>query len=147
MLPEDLLKFGLIPEFVGRLPVTVAVDPLDQEMLVRILTEPRNALVRQYRELFLMDGVELQFTDDALKATATEAEKTRAGARGLRTILERTLLDVMYEIPSRQDVAKCVVRAESIRGESPPLLITRAEAKPAAREPRRTKAARGSESA
>jgi ATP-dependent Clp protease ATP-binding subunit ClpX len=124
----------------------VAVDPLDEDLLVRILTEPKNALVRQYRELFLMDGVELQFTDDALRATASEALKTRAGARGLRTILERTLLDVMYEIPSRQDIAKCVVRQESVRGESPPLLITRSEAKATGREPRRAKA-RGSESA
>jgi ATP-dependent Clp protease ATP-binding subunit ClpX len=141
VLADDLLEYGLIPEFVGRLPVTVAVDPLDEAMLVRILTEPKNALVRQYRELFAMDGVELHFTDDALTAAAGEALKTRAGARGLRTILERTLLDVMYEIPSRTDVAKCVVRAESIRGESPPLVMTRSEVKTPARQAQRKRGA------
>jgi ATP-dependent Clp protease ATP-binding subunit ClpX len=145
VLADDLLEYGLIPEFVGRLPVTVAVDPLDEEALMRILVEPRNALVRQFQELFALDDVELQFTDDALKAAAQEALGTRAGARGLRTILERTLLDVMYEIPSRDDVAKCVVRAESIRGESPPLLITAAEARKQTREGRRSRKARTAE--
>jgi ATP-dependent Clp protease ATP-binding subunit ClpX len=125
---DDLLEFGLIPEFIGRLPVCVAVDPLTADDLSRILTEPRNALTRQYRRLFALDGVELHFTDDALRATAEEAMKTQAGARGLRTILERTLLEVMYEIPSRDDITKCVVHAETIRGESSPLLITRSGA-------------------
>ena len=124
---DDLLGFGLIPEFVGRLPVIVSVDPLDVDMLSRILVEPRNALIKQYQHLFALDGVELQFTDDALRAAAEQALSTMAGARGLRTILERTLLDVMYEIPSREDIAKCVVRAETVRGEAPPLLITRSE--------------------
>jgi ATP-dependent Clp protease ATP-binding subunit ClpX len=124
---DDLLEFGLIPEFVGRLPVVVSVDPLEADTLVRILVEPKNALTRQYRRLFYLDGVELQFTDDALSAAAEEAMKTHAGARGLRTILERTLLEVMYEIPSREDVKKCVIHAEAIRGESRPLLLTRSD--------------------
>jgi len=123
---DDLLDFGLIPEFLGRLPVVVSVDPLDIQMLTRILVEPRNALVRQYQHLFAIDGVELQFTDDALLAIAEEAQQSMAGARGLRTILERTLLEVMYEIPTRDDIKKCLMRAETIRGESPPLLLTQA---------------------
>ena len=126
---DDLLGFGLIPEFVGRLPVIVSVDPLDADMLTRILVEPKNALVKQYQHLFDLDGVELQFTEDALRAAAEQALDTMAGARGLRTILERTLLDVMYDLPSRDDVAKCVVRAETVRGEAPPLLITRGESR------------------
>jgi ATP-dependent Clp protease ATP-binding subunit ClpX len=125
---DDLLAFGLIPEFVGRLPVVVSVRPLDEGAMMRILTEPKNALVRQYKRLLSLDGVEVVFTEDALRATAQEAMKTQVGARGLRTILERTLLDVMYEIPSRDDIIKCVVRADTVRGESPPLLLTRAEA-------------------
>jgi ATP-dependent Clp protease ATP-binding subunit ClpX len=123
---DDLLEFGLIPEFVGRLPVVVAVDPLEADDMMQILVRPKNALTRQYKRLFALDNVELQFTDEALREAAEEAMKTQAGARGLRTILERTLLEVMYEIPSRDDITKCVVRAETIRGESPPLLLTRA---------------------
>ncbi len=125
---DDLLDFGLIPEFVGRLPVLVSVDPLDVDMLIRILVEPHNALIRQYQHLFTLDGVELQFTGGALQAIAEEAIKSKSGARGLRTILERTLLDVMYEIPTRDDVTKCVIRAETVRGEAPPLLLTRSGA-------------------
>ncbi|MCE7938210.1 ATP-dependent Clp protease ATP-binding subunit ClpX [bacterium] len=121
---DDLLEFGLIPEFVGRLPVLVSVEPLDVDMLVRILVEPKNALVRQYRRLFAMDGVDLQFTPDALRSVAEASMRTQAGARGLRTIIERILLEVMYEIPSRDDIKKCVIRAETVRGEAPPLLLT-----------------------
>ncbi len=124
---EDLLEYGMIPEFVGRLPVLTSIDPLDADMLVRILTEPRNALVRQFQRMFLIDGVELQFTPDALRAVAEAAIATQAGARGLRSIMERTLLDVMYEIPSRDDVRKCVIRAETVRGEAPPLLLTQSD--------------------
>jgi ATP-dependent Clp protease ATP-binding subunit ClpX len=127
VVADDLLEFGLIPEFVGRLPVVVSVEPLDVHAMMRILMEPKNALVRQYKRLLALDGVDLVFTEDALRTTAEEAMKTQIGARGLRTILERTLLDVMYEIPSRDDVQKCVVRAETVRGESPPLLLTRGE--------------------
>ena len=124
---DDLLKYGLIPEFIGRLPVLTSVEPLDEAMLVRILTEPKSALVKQYQRLFALDGVDLQFTDDALATVAREAMAVKTGARGLRTILERTLLDVMYEIPSRDDIRKCVIRAETVSGEAPPLLLTQAD--------------------
>lgn len=127
VIADDLLEFGLIPEFVGRLPVIVSVDPLTRDDLVRILVEPKNALVRQFQRLFEFDGVELQFTDEALAAVAERAMATNVGARGLRTILEATLLDVMFEIPSRADVRKCIIRAETIRGEAPPLLVTQSE--------------------
>jgi len=112
---DDLLAYGLIPEFVGRLPVIVSVDPLDEEQLIQVLTRPKNAIVKQYQKLFALDGVELQFTPDALRATAQEAQRHRMGARGLRTIIEETLLDVMYEIPSRPDVRRCVIDADAIR--------------------------------
>jgi ATP-dependent Clp protease ATP-binding subunit ClpX len=124
---DDLLTFGLIPEFVGRLPVAVSVDPLDIELLVRILVEPKNALVRQYKRLFALDGVDLQFTDGALRAIAEASMRTKAGARGLRTIVERILLDVMYEIPSRDDIKKCVIRAETVQNGAPPLLLTQTD--------------------
>src|SRR5512138_1496639 len=117
---DDLLKFGMIPEFVGRLPVTVSVEPLDEEALVSVLTEPKNAVVKQYARLFDLDHVELVFTPDALRAAAREAMKLKTGARGLRTIIERVLLDVMYEIPSHPEVERCVVNAECItRGTAP----------------------------
>jgi ATP-dependent Clp protease ATP-binding subunit ClpX len=112
---EDLLQFGLIPEFVGRLPVVVSVDPLDEDDLVRILTEPKNALVRQYKKLFTVDDVELEFTPDALRTTAREALRYKMGARGLRTIIEETLLDVMYEIPSSPEIKHWTVEADDIR--------------------------------
>jgi ATP-dependent Clp protease ATP-binding subunit ClpX len=123
---DDLLQYGLIPEFVGRMPMVVALQSLDQEAMVRILTEPKNALMRQFQRFFAMDGVELVFTPDALEACATEALHHRTGARGLRTVIEDTLLDVMYEIPSRTDVKKCVVNAETIERRQRPLLLTRA---------------------
>jgi ATP-dependent Clp protease ATP-binding subunit ClpX len=122
---DDLLEFGLIPEFVGRLPMVVGLSSLDEESLVRILTEPKNALVKQYQRYFGMDSVELVFTDDALRAIAQTAIKHKTGARGLRTVLEQTLLDVMYEIPGRNDVRKCVVNAESVLNGTRPLLLTR----------------------
>ncbi len=112
---DDLLKFGLIPEFVGRLPVVVSVDELDVDALVRILREPRNALVRQYAKLFAIDGVELEFSDEALQVAAEEAIRYKMGARGLRTIIEETLLDVMYDLPSRQDISHYVVTEEAVR--------------------------------
>jgi ATP-dependent Clp protease ATP-binding subunit ClpX len=114
IIPDDLLHYGLIPEFVGRLPVTVSVDPLDQQTLVRILTEPKNAIVKQYQRLFALDGVTLEFSGEALNTAAEEALKHRTGARGLRTIIEETLLDVMYEIPSRPDIKRCVITADTI---------------------------------
>jgi ATP-dependent Clp protease ATP-binding subunit ClpX len=125
--PDDLMAFGLIPELVGRLPVATSVDPLDQEAMVAILTQPKNALVKQFNRMLDLDGVELVLTDDALEAIAEEAMGRKTGARGLRTIIEETLLDVMYEIPSRSDVVKCVVNADTIRRNVRPLLLTQAD--------------------
>ena len=122
---DDLLEFGLIPEFVGRLPMVVGLQSLDEPSLIKILTEPKNALIKQYQRYFQMDGVELVFTDDALKAIAESAIKHKTGARGLRTVLEETLMEVMYEIPGRTDVKKCVVNAESVSSRTRPLLLTR----------------------
>ena len=116
--PDDLLEYGFIPEFVGRLPVVVSLKRLDKQALLRVLTEPKNAFVRQYHSLFKMDGVELVFTDDALEAAAEQALKQKTGARGLRTILEQTLLDVMYELPTMKDVSSCTVDADAILGKA-----------------------------
>lgn len=124
ILPEDLLKYGLIPEFVGRLPIIVTLDALDEDALVRILTEPRNALVKQYEKLFDLDGVSLEFQPDALKTVAHEALKRKTGARGLRAILEEIMLDVMYEIPSRQDIAKCIITRDTILKKEKPLIVS-----------------------
>ncbi|MCS7286127.1 MAG: ATP-dependent Clp protease ATP-binding subunit ClpX [Anaerolineae bacterium] len=123
VIPDDLMKFGFIPEFVGRLPVIVSVDPLDKQAMIDILTKPRNAIVKQFQQLFALDGVELVFTPEALEAAAEEALKRKTGARGLRTIIEETLLDVMYEIPSMPDVTRCIVNADAIRGKGHPILI------------------------
>ncbi len=125
--PDDLMAFGLIPELVGRLPVVVTVEPLDKAAMIAILTQPKNALVKQFTRLFELDNVELVFTDDALEAAAEEAMNRKTGARGLRTIIEETLLDVMYEVPSRRDVVKCVVNGDTIRHKAHPLLVTKAE--------------------
>jgi len=122
---DDLLQYGLIPEFVGRLPLCVSLEALGKEELRRILTEPKNALLKQFQSFFMMDSVELSFTDDALDACAEEAITHKTGARGLRTVLEDTLLDVMYEIPSRGDVKKCVVTGDVIRNRQHPLLLSR----------------------
>ena len=122
---DDLLQYGLIPEFVGRLPMVVSLESLDADALVRILTEPKNALARQFQRFFALDNVELSFTDDGLKACAEEAIRHKTGARGLRTVLEDTLMEVMYEIPSRTDVKKCIVSGETIRSRTRPLLLTR----------------------
>jgi ATP-dependent Clp protease ATP-binding subunit ClpX len=122
--PEDLLKYGLIPEFVGRLPIISTLRSLEEEDLVRILTEPKNALVRQYRQFFRYDKVDLNFTDEALKAVAELALERGTGARGLRSILETALLPTMYELPSRSNVAKCVVDADTVREGVQPTLVT-----------------------
>lgn len=122
VLPEDLLKFGLIPEFVGRLPVISTLEPLDEAALIRILTEPKNALVKQYQKLLDMDNVSLQFNQGALDAIAKEAIKRNTGARGLRAIIESVMLDVMFEVPSRTDVTECVVTEDSIRDKVIPTL-------------------------
>ena len=121
---DDLLKYGLIPEFVGRLPLMVALEALDAESMVRILTEPKNALARQFEEFFAMDDVELVLRDGAVEAIAETALKTKTGARGLRTVLEDILMDVMFEIPSRPEVKKCIVTAETVAGDRPPELLT-----------------------
>jgi len=139
VMPEDLLKFGMIPEFVGRLPVITSVEHLDHTALIRILTEPRNALVKQYSRLFDLDGVELEFTEEALNAIADQAVKRGTGARGLRAIMEEVLLSVMYDIPSRADVAKVVITAETVIERVSPTLVTK-DATPAKRE-RREKSA------
>ncbi|GIU96990.1 MAG: ATP-dependent Clp protease ATP-binding subunit ClpX [Actinomycetota bacterium] len=125
VLPEDLLRFGLIPEFVGRLPVITHVNNLDEDALVDILTKPRNALVKQYRKFFEFDGVELEFTDEALRAIAEQAILRGTGARGLRAILEEVLLNVMYELPSLQDVTKCLVDRDVVLTGVNPTLVPR----------------------
>ena len=120
--PEDLLKYGLIPEFVGRLPVVVTFDKLDEEALMRILTEPRNALVKQYQSMFALDNIGLEFKTDALKLIAKQAIERKSGARGLRAVLENLLLNTMFELPSRNDVRKCIITTDTIMGQ-PPLLV------------------------
>ncbi len=121
--PEDLVKYGLIPEFVGRLPVLATLDELDKQALVQILTEPRNALTKQYARLFEMEGVSIDFRPDALEAIAARAMERKTGARGLRSIMENVLLDTMYRIPSEENVVKVVVDESVIKGESEPLLV------------------------
>ena len=124
ILPEDLLKFGLIPEFVGRLPVIVTLDALDEEALMRILVEPKNALVKQYQKFLDLDNVALEFKEDALRSIAQEALKRKTGARGLRSIIESIMRNVMYEVPSRGDVAKCIVTREVVASKEEPILVT-----------------------
>src|ERR1700760_1971849 len=133
VMPEDLIKFGLIPEFIGRLPVITSVRPLDRDALVEILTEPRNALVRQYAKLFELDNVELEFDQSALEAIADQAVLRGTGARGLRAIMEEVLLSVMYEVPSREDVARVVITRETVLDHVHPTLVPRG---PAKRHPR-----------
>jgi len=135
IMPEDLLRFGMIPEFIGRLPVVVALDALDEDALVRILVEPKNALVKQFQKFFEMDGVELEFTEEALRAIARKAMEHKTGARGLRSIIETLLLDVMYELPSRDDVQKCIIDVGSVeRGEAPTLVPVPRKPKPKQKE-------------
>ncbi|MFM9376408.1 ATP-dependent Clp protease ATP-binding subunit ClpX [Gordonia sp. VNK21] len=130
VMPEDLIKFGLIPEFIGRLPMIASVTNLDKEALVSILSEPKNALVKQYKKLFEMDNVELEFSDDALEAVADQAIHRGTGARGLRAIMEEVLLPVMYDIPSRTDVAKVVVTAETVNDNVLPTVVPRKKREP-----------------
>lgn len=125
VLPEDIMKFGIIPEFAGRMPVVVTLNPLDEAALVQILTEPRNALVKQYQSFLEMDGVELEFEPGALTAIAEEALKRNAGARGLRSIIESTMRNVMYDVPSRDDVTKCIVTEATIRQHCEPQMLTK----------------------
>jgi ATP-dependent Clp protease ATP-binding subunit ClpX len=137
VLPEDLLKFGLIPEFVGRLPVIGAVSNLDQDALVEILVKPKNALIKQYCKFFEFDGVELEFSDDALEAVAEQALLRGTGARGLRAILEEVLLNVMYDLPSRNDIGKCVINRETVLEKVNPTLVPRSDLPEKVERPRR----------
>ncbi len=126
--PEDLIKFGLIPEFVGRLPVVATLDELSEEALVRILTEPKNALVKQYQKLFEFEDVVLRFTEGALKAVSQEALKRKSGARGLRSILEKSMLDIMYELPSQSNIRECLVSEEVVLNNERPILLYESKA-------------------
>jgi len=123
LIPEDLLKFGLIPEFIGRLPVLASLEQLNEAALVQILTEPKNALAKQYQKMLELDGVELEFDEGALSEIAKEAIERKTGARGLRSIIESTMLDVMYELPSREDVKKCIITAKTITDKEKPKLL------------------------
>ena len=121
--PEDFIKYGLIPEFIGRVPVTVTLDLLDTEALVRILTEPKSAICKQYKKLFELDGVELEFEDGALEAIARETMERKTGARGLRSIIERSVMDLMYEVPSNEAIAKCIITKEVVEGKGEPEIV------------------------
>jgi ATP-dependent Clp protease ATP-binding subunit ClpX len=138
ILPEDLLKFGLIPEFVGRMPIIVTLENLDESALMRILTEPKNALTKQYQRLFEMDGVELSFDEEALCAVAKKAIERKTGARGLRAILEDVMLDIMFDIPSRDDVGFCRITKDVIEKVCPPLLVESTGEKKAAKKPKQS---------
>ena len=127
VLPQDLIKFGLIPEFVGRVPVVVALDSLDEAALVRILKEPKNAILKQYQALFSLDEVELEFTDEAVEEVAKKSFERKTGARGLRSILEAVMNEVMYEIPSDDTIAKCVITKDAVDGTAKPLIECRSE--------------------
>ena len=123
--PEDLVKFGLIPEFIGRLPLIASVNKLDREALIQILTEPKNALVKQYQRLFELDDIELEFTAESIEAIAEKALDRGTGARGLRAIIEEALLNVMYDVPSQPDVAKVIVSRETVSEGASPILESR----------------------
>ncbi|GEK58072.1 ATP-dependent protease ATP-binding subunit ClpX [Marinococcus halophilus] len=125
ILPEDLLRYGLIPEFIGRIPVISSLSQLDEEALIEILTQPKNALVKQYQKLLEMDEVELEFTEDALRAIARKAIERKTGARGLRSIIEGIMLDVMYDLPSKEEIVSCTITAESVDSDGSPLLKTK----------------------
>ena len=121
--PEDLLKYGLIPEFIGRLPMIATLEDLDEKSLIKILQEPKNSLIKQYQELFKLDGARLTFKDNALKEIAVKAIKKKTGARGLRSILENILLKTMYDLPSQENIEEVIVDASSAKGQSQPILV------------------------
>ena len=123
VLPEDLLKFGIIPEFIGRIPVVATLELLDEDALMQILQEPKNALVKQYKKLFELDNVDLEFDEDALRAIAKKAIDRNTGARGLRSIVESVMMETMYEIPSREDIKKVIVTKESVADETQPIMV------------------------
>ena len=128
--PQDLLRYGLIPEFVGRLPVLVTLDALDEDALVKILTEPRNSLVKQYKRFFEMDDTLLEFTDEALVSVASKAIERKSGARGLRAVLEETMMDIMYDVPSATNIEKCIITKDTVTEKKPPELILNENRKP-----------------
>ncbi|MGH4118380.1 ATP-dependent Clp protease ATP-binding subunit ClpX [Clostridium sp.] len=147
IMPGDLLKFGLIPEFVGRLPIVVTLEALDEEALVKILNEPKNALIKQYKKLFEMDNVELEFEEEALKAIAEEAIKRKTGARGLRSIIEDTMKEIMFDIPSNEQVVKVIVSDETIRTKTPRLVLAENGKREKLKIPKKTKSKKGIETA
>ncbi len=130
VLPKDFVKYGLIPEFIGRVPVTAALDELDRDALVRILTEPKNSLVKQYKKLFELDGVGLRFEDDALEAIADKALERKTGARGLRSIIEEIMMDVMYRVPSDDTITECIITKAAVDGENDPVIVYNTEGSP-----------------
>lgn len=139
LLPQDLLKFGLIPEFIGRLPIIASLKDLDKEALIKILVEPKNSLIKQYQKLFDIDGVELVFKQDALEAIVDKAIERKTGARGLRSIIEETMRDIMFEIPSNPSIEKCIINKETVEGKAKPQLVineTKKERKPAVKKKR-----------
>ena len=121
--PTDFVKYGLIPEFIGRVPVAVTLDLLDEDALVRILTEPKSAVCKQYKKLFELDGVELEFEKEALKAIAKETMERKTGARGLRSIIEKSVMNLMYEVPSNEEIAKCIITKEAVEGTGEPEIV------------------------
>ena len=121
--PEDLLKYGLIPEFIGRLPINATLDDLDEQSLVKILMEPKNSLIKQYKELFKLEGVKLNFKDNAIKEIAQKAIRKKTGARGLRSILENILLKTMFDLPSREDIEEVIIDLGAAKGQSDPITI------------------------
>ncbi|MDD4525549.1 MAG: ATP-dependent Clp protease ATP-binding subunit ClpX, partial [Lachnospiraceae bacterium] len=123
VMPQDLVKFGLIPEFIGRVPITITLDGLDRDALIRILTEPKNALVKQYQKLFSFDDVKLEFNKDAIEAIADLALERRTGARGLRSIMESVMMDTMYKIPSDDSIEECIITKQSVEGQTQPLVV------------------------
>ncbi len=142
VMPEDLLKYGFIPEFIGRMPIVVSLNELDEEALRKILVEPKNALVKQYQKIMAMDGVELKFTEDAMDAISSEARKRKTGARALRSIIEEVMLDIMYEVPSLDNVKKCVVTKEVILEKTRPTLVYESEEVKKGRKDRKERRAR-----
>ena len=129
MLPQDLLKFGLIPEFVGRLPIIATLNELDKQALIDIVTKPKNALVKQYKKLFKLDDVELEFEQDSLEAIVNKAIERKTGARGLRSIIEDIMRDIMYEIPSNPQIEKCIITKNTVEGTDKPIIVLRKETK------------------
>ncbi len=128
MAPQDFIKFGLIPEFIGRVPVSVSLEGLDVDALIRIIKEPKNAMVKQYKKLFELDDVELEFEEDAIREIAEEAYERKTGARGIRSIMEKVMMDVMFEIPSDDTIEKCIITKDAVLKKTKPIVIHKGEA-------------------